>query len=184
MVRKLACLFALLAAAPLQAQDVVYYRHGEKPDPSDVAAILCPSSPAPLKFRSIRLLPEPAQTQTASAPPAPAKPSALALPIQFAFDSANLLPGASEQLDAIAEGIKLLPAGSSVIIEGHTDAHGPERYNLELSHRRALAVQTYLRQKHGMEQKLLKVVAKGEHAPYNEGDPYAAENRRVQFRGG
>jgi hypothetical protein len=35
-----------------------------------------------------------------------------------------------------------------------------------------------------MERTLLKVIAKGEYAPYNNVDPYAAENRRVQFRGG
>jgi outer membrane protein OmpA-like peptidoglycan-associated protein len=182
MVRKFAFLLALsVFAAPLKAEEVLYYRSGEKPDPRDVAAILGSHSPAPLKLRSIRLLPDPA-AQTASMQPA--KPSALALPIQFAFDSANLLPAAAEQLDSIAEGIKLLPSGASVIIEGHTDAHGPDRYNVELSHKRALAVRDYLVHKHGMERTLLKVIAKGEYAPYNNEDPYAAENRRVQFRGG
>ena len=109
--------------------------------------------------------------------------SALSLPVRFAFDSADILPAARAQLDALAEGIKLLAPGSIVTIEGHTDAVGSEAYNLELSRVRARAVRDYLVQHHGIDAARLKTVGYGKSRPIEGTDPHAAINRRVQFRG-
>lgn len=126
---------------------------------------------------------QPAPKQSPAAPaPAPA-PSALSLPVQFAFDSADILPGARVQLDALAAGIKLLPAGTGVIIEGHTDAIGGDRYNIELSERRAAAVKRYLVLAHSIDPARLNTVGFGKFRPLDRDNPAAAENRRVQFRG-
>ena len=109
--------------------------------------------------------------------------AALSLPVHFAFGSADILPAAGTQLDALADGIKLLPPNSIVTVEGHTDAAGSDAYNLELSRVRARAVRDYLVQHHGIEAARLKTVGYGESRPIEGSDPYAALNRRVQFRG-
>ena len=103
--------------------------------------------------------------------------------LRVAFNSANLLPQARLHLDAVAEGIKLLPADRAVIIEGHTDAHGPDAYNMVLSQRRASAVRDYLSSRHQIGAQRLRVIGLGELDPLSGTDPGAGVNRRVQFRG-
>jgi len=201
----LANLMLALVAGSAMAQEVLLYRAGDAVDPREVAAILAqPNTGAPaMKMRSIRLLddaaPAPAAqpqliaaaTQLAAAPaeanpserPVRSRVSALSLPVQFAFDSADILPSARHQLDALAEGISLLPAAKSVVIEGHSDAAGPELYNEQLSQRRAYAVKRYLVAAHGIDPARLRAIGMGEYAPLPGRDPHAAENRRVQFRG-
>ena len=109
-------------------------------------------------------------------------PSSLGLPVQFAFDSAQILPAAYRQLDAFAAGIKLAGAGVRVVIEGHTDSIGSDEYNLRLSSQRAESVRTYLITHHGIDPAQLRVVGMGKLAPLNKSVPTAPENRRVEFR--
>jgi outer membrane protein OmpA-like peptidoglycan-associated protein len=173
----LAALIAIMGQSAL-ANDVLLMKQNETLDPQQAAAILDrhQGSGPRLKFRSIRL--------TADVPEAEASgPSALALPVQFAFDSAEIMPQAEPQLDALAQGIKLLSPATVVVIEGHTDAHGTERYNFKLSAKRAIAVKDYLVFRHGIDGARLKTLAKGEDDPFNRENPYADENRRVQFHG-
>lgn len=169
-----ACL-ALLAGVA-HAQKTLYFREGQRVDPQQVREVLARPAPAQptSRTRSIRLL-----HGEADAPP-----SALSLPVQFEFDSASISAAAREQLDALAEGIKLLPAQRRVVIEGHTDATGPDDYNLRLSQRRASAVRQYLTQVHGIAPQRLRPSGRGEQQPVPELAPDAPEQRRVQFRGG
>ncbi|RZL91132.1 MAG: OmpA family protein [Variovorax sp.] len=202
MTRYLSTLALALAAAlipPLaKAEKVVIYREGQLVNPQDVAAVLG-------KTRSIRLLDDApaaqpkfiaaaavalAKTSARASAPAPTAPedstadaSALSLPVRFAFDSADILPAARAQLDALADGIKLLEPKSIVTVEGHTDAVGSDAYNLELSRVRARAVRDYLVQRHGIDAARLKTVGYGEGRPIEDAEPNAAVNRRVQFRG-
>lgn len=201
-------LLAVLLHTTSQAETVVVYREGQRVDPHDVARVLG----AP-RTRGIRLLGDGADAPTRVAA-APAKTiataatttttvgpatlqerraamaddlpaaDALSLPVEFAFASADILPAARSQLDALAEGIKLLPPDAVVTVEGHTDATGPDAYNLALSRERALAVRDYLVQRHGIGAARLQPVAYGETWPLDAGRPYAPMNRRVQFRGG
>lgn len=197
----LATLLLTLVAAAASAQDIRQYRAGDAVDPREVASILGqPQAPA-MKMRSIRLLDDAGAAGVAAAPllaaaalpaayaaaadtdaPRPT-PSALSLPVQFAFDSADILPAARQQLDALADGIRLLPEAKSVVIEGHTDAVGSEQYNEQLSQRRAQAVKRYMVAIHHIDPARLRAVGMGEYAPLPGRDPFAAENRRVQFRG-
>ena len=160
----------------------VHYREGQRIDPQQVRQILSADTPARGRTRSIRLLDGDAAAPSEAA--AAAAPSALSAPVQFEFDSSVILPQAREQLDAIAQGIKLLPPGRAVVIEGHTDAAGSEDYNQQLSSRRAAAVKQYLAQRHGIAPQRLRDVGVGERQPIEGLDPLAPENRRVQFRGG
>jgi outer membrane protein OmpA-like peptidoglycan-associated protein len=178
--------FALCAGSAL-AQEVRVYRANEAVDPRDVTAILAPAAPRPIKMRSIRLLDDAgtpsAQQEVVADTASPATPSALALPVQFAFDSCEIQPSARSQLDALAEGIGRLAPNRKVVIEGHTDAVGTEHYNEELSARRAEAVKRYLVGRHGIDASRLRTVGMGKYALLQGRDPLAAENRRVQFRG-
>ncbi len=190
----LATLLLALAAVSAFADDVRVYGTNEAVDPHEVARILDPAPPPPaIKMRSLRLLDEPPSAQGAQpqhvvaagddARPERVRASALALPVQFAFDSAQILPAARSQLDALAEGIRMLPSVQQVVIEGHTDATGAKRYNEQLSQRRAQSVKGYLVARHGIDAARLRAIGLGEHAPLPGRAAAAAENRRVQFRG-
>ena len=178
MIRTIAALaFTAVASVGASAQ-TVHYREGQQVDPSDVARIL--SIKKVIKTRSLRLL---GDTTAPAITPAPG-PSALSLPVRFAFGSAELTPDARPQLDALAEGIKQLPPGQTVFIEGHTDAIGSDDYNLLLSNRRARAVKDYLVRAHGIDEIRLRETGFGKTHPIEGVDPFAAANRRVEFRGG
>ncbi|HEU5294093.1 MAG TPA: OmpA family protein [Burkholderiaceae bacterium] len=183
-----AVMLSAVAALAAQAQEVKVFRSSETVDPTEVARILDRSGP--IKMRSLRLLDDSASgavaaTSAAAAAAASqaARPSALSLPVPFAFDSAEILPAAKPQLDAIAAGIRMLPVDQKVVIEGHTDAVGTEQYNDQLSQRRAQAVARYLVATYGIDASQLESVGLGEHQPLPGRNPLAGENRRVQFRG-
>jgi outer membrane protein OmpA-like peptidoglycan-associated protein len=171
---------AAVMACSAAAQDVRMYAADEHVDPVEVARILDGQvETAAIKYRSLRLLDDKGSAVTSAKP----QPSSLALPVQFAFDSAEILPSARSQLDALADGIRRLPANKAVTIEGHTDAVGTESYNRDLSVRRAQAVKQYLVQVRGIAASRLKTAGFGKDRPLDEKHPLAAENRRVQFRG-
>lgn len=180
-----------LAAGAASAQDVRVYGAGESVDPQDVARILGPSAEPPaFKMRSLRLLDDsstPASTVRAGSGSGAAsgrpRQSALALLIQFAFDSAEILPGTKPQLDSLAAGIRLLPPTKAIVIEGHTDSRGTDFYNEVLSQKRAATVKRYLITVAGIEPDRLRTVGRGKADPLPGRDPMASENRRVQFRG-
>jgi outer membrane protein OmpA-like peptidoglycan-associated protein len=166
----------LAAACQAQAQTVKMYSDADRPNAQEIANILANSLRS--KTRGIRL----ANASTLVVPDQEA--DAFSLPVPFAFDSAQLQPAALEQLDAVAQGFKLLDGQIVLMIEGHTDAHGKSTYNQSLSQRRADSVRKYLVEKHGIDVQLLKVEGKGANDPINRGNPFAGENRRVQFRAG
>ncbi|HUD26439.1 MAG TPA: OmpA family protein [Burkholderiaceae bacterium] len=174
-------LAAFLPAA--RAEDVTAYHDGDVIDPAEVARILSPDkTAAPGLTRSIRELVDGSAGTPEQA--AQHRAQALSIPIRFEFDSSQVLPVARRQLDAIAEGIRRLPASRLVTIEGHTDAIGTDDYNLALSLRRATAVKNYLVRAQGIDPVRLREAGFGRRRPLSGTRPEAAENRRVQFRGG
>ena len=195
-----AALALALFTGPSLAQDVRLYHPAETVDPGDVARILgAPEARPAMKMRSLRLLDDARAGKSTPAKPATVDkdaaatdaaeasaangPSALALPVQFRFDSAEIQPAARRQLDALAEGIRMLPAARRVTIEGHTDAVGTAQYNEQLSQRRADSVKQYLVATHRINPARLRAVGMGQRGMLPDLDPRAAENRRVQFRG-
>jgi outer membrane protein OmpA-like peptidoglycan-associated protein len=186
----------LLCATAATAQSAVHYRPGDTVDPQEVARVLGGAGAAPIKTRSIRLLADAGAALPGRAKPAAVEvvvdtagapdlvPEALSLPVQFSFGSADILPAAREQLDALAAGIQLLPPQRRLVVEGHTDAAGSDGFNQVLSLRRAEAVKAYLVHRHGIAAARLKVEGHGESRPIDALDALAPENRRVQFRGG
>ena len=63
--------------------------------------------------------------------------------ILFDFDEAELTPGGELQVARLADALRQMP-DRNVLIEGHTDSSGSDAYNLELSQRRANAVEDLL----------------------------------------
>ncbi|WP_209037476.1 OmpA family protein [Mameliella alba] len=102
--------------------------------------------------------------------------------VYFAHDSAFLTPPARRDLDLIGQALRSAQLmNNRYLIAGHTDARGPEDYNVDLSYRRAWAVKRYLMRYHSIPSWRLEVVGWGERYPRNPADPYAAENRRVEI---
>ncbi len=69
-----------------------------------------------------------------------------------------------------------------IAIQGFTDRIGPADYNLDLSRRRAQAVQTYLVGKHSIPVYRVQIVGLGKDKPVDEGKTRTAraKNRRVE----
>lgn len=110
------------------------------------------------------------------------EPEVVGLPIQFAFDSAELLPESKPFLDEVGKMMQLERlAEAQLLIEGHTDGHGPADYNAQLSMRRANAVAKYLVTKHSVQPKRLVTQGKGESDPLPGTRATDRQNRRVQF---
>ena len=101
--------------------------------------------------------------------------------INFELNADTLTPEAAAILDGIAASLAAQPKVSLRVI-GHTDALGPQSYNLSLSQRRAKAVKTYLSGK-GVAAARLSAEGEGEFRPEATNDTEAgrALNRRVEF---
>jgi len=102
--------------------------------------------------------------------------------IRFDYNSARLRPESRKVLEPVANVLRSDP-GLKVIIEGHTDSKGTERYNLRLSQRRAEAVKKAL-VKLGIKAARLKTRGYGESRPLasNKTTEGRALNRRVEIR--
>ena len=128
-----------------------------------------------LKFRGLRVV----RDSDVEEQPAPMR--AVALDIQFEFNSADLTPRAKKLLGQLGEAMSSPRLQSrSFLLEGHTDAKGTESYNMELSERRAVAVRDYLVSVHAIDPQRLEVAGRGETAPLDKLEPEAAINRRVE----
>ncbi len=80
-------------------------------------------------------------------------------------------------------GVALLsPAlkGSTILLNGHTDAAGSPSYNLDLSHRRAQSVRRYLIQTFKIPEDKLLVAGFGFERLKVPDQPLSGENRRVE----
>ena len=102
--------------------------------------------------------------------------------VNFEFGSDQLTVGAKAILDTIA-GSLLAQTAVKVLVTGHTDALGPQSYNLQLSQRRAKTVMLYLSEK-GVEAARLSAEGEGEFSPIasNDVEEGRAQNRRVEFK--
>lgn len=102
--------------------------------------------------------------------------------INFEFDSARLKSESKTELDKVAQGMKGQPT-MGLIIEGHTDATGPDAYNMKLSKERASAARAYLIEQ-GISGSRLEATGYGETKPIasNKTKEGRAENRRVEFK--
>lgn len=103
--------------------------------------------------------------------------------IYFEVDSAVIEGRSASLLEEVARTIRSRPEIKRIRIEGHTDAQGTADHNLDLSARRAAAVQAALIDL-GVERRRLETEGLGDTQPVATNATAAgrAENRRVVFR--
>jgi outer membrane protein OmpA-like peptidoglycan-associated protein len=102
--------------------------------------------------------------------------------IQFALDSAVILPDSFGLLTEIADTLIRHPEIKRVEVQGHTDNSGTPEHNKILSEQRAQAVVAWLTQ-HGVSADRLVAQGYGQEKPLvpNVTPAFRAQNRRVQF---
>ena len=106
--------------------------------------------------------------------------------IYFDFDKSNIREDAAATLQVLVDLMKKYPS-MEVEVSAHTDARGPDQYNLDLSKRRAASTLEYLVSQ-GIDRSRLKSIGYGEMQPLNEcvkegicdDDEYDV-NRRCEF---
>jgi outer membrane protein OmpA-like peptidoglycan-associated protein len=123
--------------------------------------------------------PQPEAQPEAQPQPQGRGPVTIGTHIQFAYNSSKL-SGSQPFLDQLGR-VMSSRADLRLVVEGHTDASGSDAYNQVLSERRAGSVKAYLVKTWHVEPQRLEVEGKGKSEPL-VADPYAPENRRVQFR--
>lgn len=165
----LLCLITFPAVATGQAETKSYTVFEHAPTPEKLANILFPPDYS-LEGRIRSMSRKPKQRQ-------------FGLIINFAFDSAEILPDSVPLLEAVGEmfGIDTV-SPDAVVIEGHTDSIGSARYNQRLSEMRARSIKHYLVEHFGVDPQRLIALGRGERDPYIVEEPRAAINRRVSFR--
>jgi OmpA-OmpF porin, OOP family len=102
--------------------------------------------------------------------------------INFATDSAEILPTSNDLMTEIADVIIRNPQIRKIEIQGHTDNNGTAEHNMDLSQRRAESVRQWLID-HGVEADRLEARGYGMTRPLvpNITPANRARNRRVQF---
>ena len=128
----------------------------------------------------------------APAPPPPPPPPApvpaperkvidrLTIRVNFDFDKSTIRKADVADLEKAVAFVKKYP-DSKVVLVGHTDSRGSDKYNVKLSQRRADAVKKYLVDK-GEKTDRITTEAKGESEPIadNKTEKGRFENRRVE----
>ncbi len=102
--------------------------------------------------------------------------------VNFATDSAEILPTSTQLLSEVADVILRHPELRRIEIQGHTDNRGGAQHNMELSQRRAESVRDWLIRA-GVDPTRLEAHGYGQEQPLvpNITAANRARNRRVQF---
>ncbi len=108
------------------------------------------------------------------------------IPVQFIFEQTSFTDKGKNSAQKLASYLKCKKARSITLV-GHTDHHGEDDYNCNLSKNRALALKDFLVAK-GIKPSFITTVGKGErehYEPYNRSRYTQAKieeiNRRVEF---
>ena len=127
-------------------------------------------APAPAPAPIVTPPPPPPPPVMVQAPPAPPAPPperrrvSFAAESLFGFDQSDIKPEGRAALDKFATDTRGT-AFEMVIVQGHTDRLGTDRYNQALSQRRADAVKNYLVSSGGFDAAKVNAVGKGETQP-------------------
>ncbi len=102
--------------------------------------------------------------------------------VEFKYNSAELTKESEPILQAVYDVISAHPEFNKLSVEGHTDDKGNDKYNKNLSQRRAQSVVTWFTKK-GIDKKRLSAVGWGEERPLdtNATEEGRQNNRRVEF---
>lgn len=99
----------------------------------------------------------------------------------FDINKSSLNPSSRANLDSLAKTLNKYPE-TNIVIDGHTDDTGSEKYNMKLSMERATSVETYLKNQ-GVSSTRIATRGLGESAPKSDNTTEAgrSENRRVEI---
>lgn len=102
--------------------------------------------------------------------------------VLFKFNSSELSDDAKQQLDSLVAGQVSNAKRYFIAVQGFTDKVGPADYNLQLSRRRAEAVQTYLIGQKNVPVYRIQIVGLGKDKPVNDQRTKddRGKNRRVE----
>jgi len=105
--------------------------------------------------------------------------------VHFDFNRAEIKAPYYSLLDEIGRVLKENLAKAKIVVAGYADSMGTEKYNKDLSLRRAKAVQEYLSERHGIALKRIIMKGYGENSPIasNESEEGRTLNRRVEMLG-
>lgn len=179
LVVALACALFVWADAPLRAGDASTDQSAS-PSAEELIRALTPApetAAAPVRTRgfSVKKAGDEPQAVVSQARPS------VALHVEFAYDSSELAPGAAAVLEELGKALSSKALGDYRFrIIGHTDAAGPEEYNLALSLRRARTVAGYLMDRFGIVPERMDVLGHGEERLLPGLDPRDGRNRRVE----
>jgi outer membrane protein OmpA-like peptidoglycan-associated protein len=120
--------------------------------------------------------------------PAPKVIDKMTLKVLFDYNKATLTKSDIDELEKAIIFVKKYP-GSHIILEGHTDNLGTDKYNLELSQKRAEAVRQHLIQAGAVAEARISATGFGSARPVapnktNDGKDNPdgrAQNRRVEI---
>jgi outer membrane protein OmpA-like peptidoglycan-associated protein len=103
--------------------------------------------------------------------------------IQFAYNSAEILPASNRILDAVATTLNHHAEFTLLEVAGHADERGNDQYNLHLTQDRVNSVMRALIARN-VEKHRLRSKGYGEFCPLDPGHNEAAweQNRRVEFK--
>ena len=130
----------------------------------------------------VQVLPEDAVSEPAEAVKSVVESDPVFKAVYFDFDGVEIREDAREGLEVWRGKIEAL-GGVGIVLEGHADSRGSERYNFGLGQRRAVAVKRYL-EGVGVGNKL-RCVSYGESRSVKENctvEECHQENRRVELR--
>jgi outer membrane protein OmpA-like peptidoglycan-associated protein len=101
-------------------------------------------------------------------------------PVYFRFDTDELTHEDIHQIILAIEHVKL---GRNIILEGHTDSHGTNHYNMALSLKRANKIKKMMIELGGVNESSVSVKNFGEERPATLNDNHQNRqlNRRVEF---
>jgi outer membrane protein OmpA-like peptidoglycan-associated protein len=104
--------------------------------------------------------------------------------VKFDFGKDAVGGEAAAAMDDLIRKVKGLNRAVYLEIEGHTDNVGAEELNMELGHRRAMAVRNYLNEKGGIPLHAMNTISYGESRPEadNSTREGRAQNRRVVIK--
>lgn len=122
------------------------------------------------------------EVQQVAAVEQPAVAPSISMEINFAYNSAQLTNQSIAQLAPLGQALQSQElAGLAFMLEGHTDASGPDSYNMQLSEQRALSVGNFLYQSYGVDPSRLNILGRGETALLDPSNPTSGVNRRVSI---
>ena len=102
----------------------------------------------------------------------------------FKLNRVEIPEEAKAEIDALVNALKANPNGAWIEIEGHTDATGPNAYNMQLGEKRAEQVKRYLYEQHQVPLHKMNVISFGEEKPVSDNKTRdgRAQNRRVVIK--